>query len=114
MRRARYDRVILASQDGGDGYEELRHLIDCFEAWSFDWSDPIANAESYRRDGFEPEQFIEVTGHHRWAYLYPWVRDLKGSQVSVAGGIDGSCLLDLEDSLRHLGIRYRRIESCIF
>ena len=114
IRRARYDKVILATLEGCQDsvYPELEGLYTELVDWSYAWEDsPETSAEQF---DMPVEDFIEVSSPHQVAYLYPWIKDLKHYQVSVCGGHRWECLLDLEESLQHLNIDYRRIERCIY
>lgn len=110
--RARYDRVILATLEGSGTYPEIAPLVDQEVNWSYAFEQPDYYRK--RKCGINPEDIIPVSTQHNWAYVYQWIKELRGWHVSIAGGADGECLTDLQETLDHLGIKYRRIERCIF
>ena len=114
IRKGNYDRVILATLEGDRSsvYPELEGLYTELVDWSYAWeSDPETSAEQF---GMPVEDFIEVSSPHQVAYLYPWIKELKGHEVAVCGGHRWECLLDLTETLDHLGIPYTKIEKCIY
>ncbi len=113
LNRRRYERIILTTLEGDDGYPELRTLVDEVQDWSYAWEDtPEASAEY---TGLKLEDFIEVDTPHRVAYIYPYIKDWKdaGYTVTLAGAFEGECLTDMELTLRHLQIPVSRAESLI-
>ncbi len=51
---------------------------------------------------------------HEWLFVYEWIKDLKGHQVSVCGGHEQECLLGLQTTLDHVGVKYKTIERCVY
>lgn len=115
LSRNRYDRVILSTH-AGVIYPELRPVItDSFE-WDYYWEDPRLEEYKawYAEYGYDISDVIPVSTVHGWTYLYPWMKNLRGHLVTVAGGLRTECLRDFEEALQHLGIKFKKLESCCY
>ncbi len=108
-----YDKVILTTLEYTGGYDALRHLWDIEEEWSYGWEDPEFNVEWYNNSHIKADDIIPALGHE-FTYLYPWIKELKGHKIHLAGGGDSECLQDLVDSLCHLDIPYKKIYNLIY
>ncbi len=114
INRSKYDKVILTTLEYTGGYEELKPFIDMEKEFSYAWENPETEKEWYKNNNIDTKDIIEVSTPHGWAYLYDWIKRLKGHKVSVCGGYDGECLTDLQDILTYLNIPFKRVESCIY
>lgn len=113
-----YDKIILSMQTPSDpAYPELLEKGCVIEEWLLgfcayddpDWHD------FYISHGMSPDDLIMAARMNDWVYLYPWIKQLAGNEIHIAGGgDDGNCLTGLEDCLLHLGISYHRVEDCIY
>ena len=119
INRSKYDKIILATFECSKQelydypeYIPLVEKIDELQNWSYAWGSDIDTAAS--DFGGSPDDYIYVSTPHETAYLYDWIKDLKGCQVSVAGGHRDECLQDLIETLEHLDIKYKKIEQCIY
>lgn len=110
-----YDLVILTSLEGFDGdmYSWALELVDRHEQWSYTWDNPEDYPEWYEDNGIDTEDIISANGHE-WAYVYPWIRELKDAEWFLMGGHESECLQDLVDTLDYLGAKYTKIHDCIF
>lgn len=115
LRRDTYDRIILSTLSGII-YPDLRGTITEHREWDYLWESPFdAEYESwYSEYGYDRNDVIPVPTVHKWTYLYDWIKSLKGHAVTVASGLRGECLLDLETALSHLGISFTRLEQCCY
>ena len=86
-----YDKVIMTTLEGG-AYHWLEQHCDDHQWWSYAWEDPENDPEVYTDNDIDPEDIIQASGHE-FTYLYPWIKDLVGADVSVCGGFDTSALL---------------------
>lgn len=113
LRRKRYDRIILTTQ-AGVIYPELEPVITEWHEWDYYWEDPGCEEYKawYAEHGYDISDVIPVSTVHQWTYLYEWIKDLHGHQLTIAGGLREECLRDFEEALLHLGIKFRRLESC--
>lgn len=90
--------------------------VSRFETWDFAPYDE-AYFELPWGQGECPEgDCIQVSSHHRYTYLYPWMRELKqySGQIVVGGGMKYECLLDLREALTHLEIDYRTEDILVY
>lgn len=108
-----YDKVILTTLEYTGGYDAIKHLWDTEEEWSYAWEDPAKYPEWYSGSNIDMEDMIPASGHE-FAYLYPWIKELSGNDIHLAGGGEGECLQDLIDSLDHLEIPYKKIYNLIY
>lgn len=104
-----YDKVILTRfmeyRLTADYWPPFARLVHEVYEYEFGWltTTPLPENHSYCEGG-EHSQVVLIT---------PWLRDLQGHKVSIGGAFDGECIEDLEIALRHLKIRFKRIESLI-
>ena len=72
-------------------------ITDHFE-WDYYWEDPEDEHyhEWYAERGYDVRDVIPSPTVHGWTYLYAWLKELRGHAVTVAGGLRGECLLDLD------------------
>lgn len=108
-----YDKIILTTLEYTGGYNEIKHLWDVEEEWSYTWDDPSEYHERYNDCQIDVNDMIPASGHE-WAYLYPWIKELQGSDVYLAGGAESECLQDLVDSLNYLNIPNTKVHNLIF
>jgi hypothetical protein len=108
-----YDKVILTTMEGGSCYPEIKHLVDVEEQWGYGWEDPEDCPEIYKNWGIDIKDIIQANGHE-FAYLYSWIKELKGNDIHLAGGHQFECLQDLVDSLEHLNISYTKQHELIY
>jgi len=126
LRRARYDRVIYTTIEGDRPEDATRHTDHYYHEfcliaealrwhrvvsrdWTYSWEpDPAVCAEQYN---LPVEDFITFPEGHGIAYLYPWLKELRGSRVVAFGGQSEECLADLLVSLRHLAVSHRTIRG---
>lgn len=107
-----YDKVIITSMEG-DYYPPLKAAADVLEDWAYGWEDPEEQPEWYEANQIDPNDIIRANGHD-YTYLYPWIKELVGSEVTVMGGAQYECLADLCDSLHHLSIPYTKVAELIY
>ncbi|MFL6284479.1 MAG: hypothetical protein ACJ74Q_15145 [Pyrinomonadaceae bacterium] len=110
-----YDRIILTTLSG-IVYPELRNVISDEYEWNYYWEDPDDPAYRtwYEEYGYDPADIIPSPTVHQRTYLYEWIKNLKGHDVTLAGGLREECLLDFETALTHLGIPFVRLEECCY
>lgn len=115
LRRHAYDRIILATLSGVV-YPELIGVISEEYEWDYYWEDPNdpEYAAWYEEYDYDRADVIPAPTVHRFTHLYPWLKALRGHSVTIAGGLRGECLRDLETALSHLGIRFSRLEECCY
>jgi len=107
-----YDKIIMTTMEG-DGYEELGYKCDTHEEWSYGWEDPEEYPQWYNDSSIDPADIIPANGHE-FTYLYPWIKNLKGSKIDLIGGAWSACLEDLTNALDHLNIEYNMIVKLIY
>jgi hypothetical protein len=104
LERNHYDKVILTRFEDHRIHEpeyELIHLfIDQVVSYAYGWEeqDLLDN----------PDRFCEGGSHSQAVLLEDWMK-IKG-QVFISGAFDGECIEDLEIALRHLEVKFERIE----
>lgn len=108
-----YDLVIMTTLEGCGSYEWLKPYYDREEEWSYAWEDPETDPEWYEDCCIDMDDIIPANGHE-WAYVYPWIKELDGCEISLMGGHHAECLQDLVDTLDHLGYNYKKIHECIY
>lgn len=115
LRRQTYDRIVLTTISGRV-YTELEAVISEHREWDYYWEDPTDEAYAlwYSERGYDRADVIPAPTVHGWTYLYDWLKDLRSHAVTIAGGLRGECLLDLETALAHLGISFTRLEQCCY
>lgn len=129
LERATYKRVLWLTLEG-DGPEEHSkgedwtwgHFGGIAEVlgwhqhevldWSYGWEGTVAASAAHYN--LPAEDFIEGPWGHGVAYLYDYLKRLRGERVAVIGGGRGECLADLLASLRHLGVRHRIIDRLVY
>ena len=109
IRKNKYDQVIQSVWDDQNMYDELESYTTTWVNWDYGWD--MEDIEEY---GMDRNDFIEVSSHHEYTYLYPWIKDLAGHEVNICGGHRDACLRDLEESLEYLRIEYTTIESLVY
>lgn len=113
LERNSYDMVILTTLEYTDGYPELKPYWNRLEEWGYGWEDPEEEKEWYADCNIDISDIIPARGHE-FAYVYPWIKELKNATWHLMGGAENECLQDLIDTLEHLDIRYFKINDCIF
>ncbi len=110
-----YDRIILTTISG-IVYPELRRLISEEHEWDYYWERPDDPEYFtwYEERGYDRADVIPSPTVHGFTYLYDYLKSLIGHAVTIAGGLRGECLLDLETALAHLGIPFTRLEQCCY
>lgn len=112
LRHARYDQVILTRFEWfgkpqhleDEYYAELRPYITAVHTYDYGWE-----AEMFD----DPSDYCEGGTHSQVVYIAPWMRELPQCNVRIAGAFDGECIEDLEIALRHLNIKFKRLEHLI-
>jgi hypothetical protein len=108
-----------AAREGQYGYryaemaEALRyqHDVEVLD-WAYGWEpEPEANARHFN---LPAEDFITFQGGHGIAFVYDYLKALRGARVVCIGGCRDRCLWDLRMTLWHLGVRHRTIERLIY
>ena len=107
-----YDKVIITSFEG-DYYPELKRISDSLEDWTYGWEDPEEQPAWYEICKIDPNDIIRASGHE-FTYVYPWIKELVGCEVTLMGGAQYECLADLCDSLHHLSIPYTKVKELIY
>ena len=110
-----YDKVIATTLEGGDTYLELMPYVNVIKGWSYGWEidEKLSDLEYAEQYGIDRNDITESTGHP-YAYLYQWIKDLKGHEITLMGGSLYECLYDLETTLEHLDIPYNTVYECTY
>lgn len=112
LRAARYDKVILTRFEdfalGDDYFPELAEKISVVHEYGYGW--PAEALTEKMADGYS---FAPGGTHSEAVMLTPWMRELQGAQVRIAGAFDGECVEDLEIALRAVGVAFKRLEKLI-
>jgi hypothetical protein len=107
-----YDRIIMTTLEG-DGYQFLEEICHQHEEWSYAWDNPETESEWYDDCNIDTEDIISSSGHE-YTYLYPWIKNLAGHEITILGGADGECLEDLRCALNHLEIEFDEVRELIY
>ena len=107
-------------------------IVTRFEDWQLKndylpcFAEKVNNVYDYGY-GWEIGQFDKLPGiewceggnHSQIVLIQQWMKDIKKHQkktkcnVFIGGAFDGECLEDLEIALRHLEIKFNRVEELI-
>lgn len=107
LERNHYDKVILTRFEdhriNEPEYEIIEPFINQVETYAYGWEE----AESVEN----PDRFCQGGCHSEVVLLEDWMK-ING-QVFISGAFDGECIEDLEIALKHLEVKFNRIESLI-
>jgi hypothetical protein len=115
LSRARYDKIIITTFEGKTGYPELDDLYPATrETWWY--SDKPSDYDEWSKEENPPIIYNNVAQYegHNWLYVYDWIKELKGHDVRVCGGHRLECLAGLLETMEHVGVKYKKIERCIY
>jgi len=115
----KYDVIMatfLEDYQSTTGCEEIDSFITKTNEWGYGWGygNETKPKQVAKYHEFPKGDIIRVSSPHDWAYLYDWIKELKGHEIDVCGGYRTECLLDLEESLEHLEIPFKTLDNLVY
>jgi len=107
LKRVKYDKVILTRFEDyrlGPEYSYISSFVDNVYDYAYGWEKEMFTSK---------DEYCPGGNHSEVVYLPDWVKNLKGSKVSIAGAFLGECLEDISIALSYCKVKWKYISGLV-